>query len=321
MRVFVTGGTGLVGSLLMKRLRERGDHVVLLTRRPEAATHLAGANITIVNGDPGQPGPWMDSVAGCDAVVNLAGEGIFNRRWSQEFKDLILTSRIKSTDNIVAAMLAGRASDGGHDPSLARPANETGRGRVLINASAVGIYGPHGDEELTEDALSGIDFLAKVCSDWEKAAQAASVHGVRVVFLRTGIVLDKAGGALAQMMMPFKMFVGGKVGSGKQWMSWIHNEDEVGLILFALDHSEISGPLNACAPNPVTNREFAAALGAALGRPSFFPTPGFMLRVMVGEAAEIITTGQRVFPKKAQAAGYVFKFKGVEAALRDLLAK
>lgn len=309
MRVFLTGGTGLVGSLLTKKLRERGDHVVVLSRRPEAAQYFAGANCTVVIGDPATPGPWMDALADCDAVVHLAGEGVFNRRWSQAFKDRIYSSRIKSTDNVVAAL--------GKSPA----ANASGSsGRVLINASAMGIYGPHGDEELTEDSLPGNDFLSKVCVDWEKAAQAATVHGVRVVFLRTGIVLDKSGGALKKMLTPFKMFAGGPVGSGKQWMSWIHNEDEVSLILFALDHAEIAGPLNATAPKPVTNKDFATALGKVLGRPSFMPTPGFMLRVMLGQAAEIITTGQKVLPKKALAAGYAFKFTDVEAALRDLLA-
>jgi uncharacterized protein len=303
MRVFVTGGTGLVGSLLVKKLRERGDSVVLLSRRAEAAQQFPDCKIVL--GDPAQPGPWMDAIADCDAVVHLAGEGIFNRRWSQEFKDLIYSSRIKSTDNVVSAL-----------GKTASPAS----GKTLISASAVGIYGPHGDEELTEDGLPGNDFLAKVCNDWEKAAQAATVHGVRVVLLRTGIVLDKNGGALKQMLTPFKMFAGGPVGSGKQWMSWIHKEDEVGLILFALDHAEISGPLNATSPKPVTNRDFATALGNALGRPSFMPTPGFMLRIMLGESAQIVTTGQRVLSKKAQGAGYVFKFTDVEVALKDLLA-
>jgi uncharacterized protein (TIGR01777 family) len=302
MRVFVTGGTGLVGSLLVKKLRERGDAVVILSRRAEAAQQFPDCKIIV--GDPMTPGPWMEEVTGCEAVVHLAGEGIFNRRWSQEFKDLIYASRIKSTDNIVAAL--GKSS----------PLTS---GRVLINASAIGIYGPHGDEELTEDSLPGNDFLAKVCIDWEKAAQAATVHGVRVVFLRTGVVLDKNGGALKQMLTPFKMFAGGPVGSGKQWMSWIHNEDEVGLILFALDHPELSGPLNATAPLPVTNRDFATALGKVLGRPSFFPTPAFMLHLMLGQAAEIVTSGQRVLPKKALAAGYAFKFADLESSLRNLL--
>jgi hypothetical protein len=192
---------------------------------------------------------------------------------------------------------------------------------VLVSASAIGYYGPHDDEEMTEESPGGTDFLARVCIDWEKAAQPATVHGVRLVLLRTGVVLDKAGGALAKMLTPFKMCVGGPIGSGKQWMSWIHNEDEVGLILFAIDHPEINGPLNAVAPRPVTNKDFGHALGKVLGRPSFMPTPAFALRVMLGESAQIITKGQKVLPKKALAAGYAFKFPEVEAALRDLLVK
>jgi uncharacterized protein (TIGR01777 family) len=314
MRVFITGGTGLVGTHLVKKLRERGDQIVVLSRRPEAAAQLGG-DITVVTGDPMLLGPWMDSVIGCDAVVNLAGEGIFNRRWSQEFKDLIYASRIKSTDNIVTAL--GKSKPDGQGTEGEPPAPQ----RTLINASAVGYYGPHGDEELTEASLAGNDFLAKVCLDWEKAAQAASVHGVRVVCLRTGIVLANTGGPLAKMLTPFKLFVGGPIAGGRQYMSWIHIEDEVGLILFALDRSEINGPLNAAAPHPVTNREFSKALGRVLGRPSFLPTPGFALRITLGQVAEIITTGQRVLPKKAQETGYSFKFTDIEPALRDLLAK
>jgi uncharacterized protein (TIGR01777 family) len=314
MRVFVTGGTGLIGSILVKRLCERGDHVVLLSRRqvvlPEPTGKWAGGvNMTVISGDPTTPDPWMDAIKDCDAIVHLAGEGIFNRRWNQQFKDLIYSSRIKGTDNIVAAL--GKFSVANASGSVKR---------VLVSGSAIGFYGPHGDEELTEESLAGNDFLAKVCTDWEKAAQAATVHDARVVLLRTGIVLDKAGGALKQMLTPFKMFAGGPVGSGKQWMSWIHIEDEVGLILFALDHPDISGPLNAVAPNPATNRDFATALGKVLGRPSVMPTPAFMLRAMLGQAAEVVTTGQQVLPKKALAAGYPFKFTDVEEALRNLLA-
>jgi uncharacterized protein len=303
MRVFITGGTGLVGSLLVKRLRERGDQVVVLTRRPDVAKQL-GDGVTIVTGDPVQAGPWMDAVADCDAVVHLAGEGIFNHRWSQEFKDLIYSSRIKGTENIVAA----------------KPRD--GSPWVLVSGSAIGYYGPHGDEELTEDSLAGNDFLAKVCIDWENAAKPRDGSPwVRVVFLRTGVVLANNGGALAKMLTPFKLFVGGPVGSGKQWMSWIHIEDEVGLILLALDHPELVGPLNASAPNPVTNKEFSQTLGKVLSRPSFFPTPGFILRAALGESAQIVTTGQRVLPKKALTAGYAFKFRDLESALRDLLAR
>jgi uncharacterized protein (TIGR01777 family) len=302
MRIFLTGGTGLVGTLLVKRLRERGDHVIVLSRRPEAAQQLTGDNVSVVVGDPAKSGPWMDAVADCQAVVHLAGEGLFNRRWNQAFKDLIVSSRIDSTKNIATAM--------------ARTKNA-----VLVSGSAIGIYGPRGDEELTEASPHGSDFLAKLCLDWENAATAAARHGVRVVLLRTGIVLDLAGGALKQMLPPFKMFVGGPIGSGKQYMSWIHNEDEVGLILFAIDQASVTGPLNATAPNPVTNKQFAQALGKVLGRPSFMPTPAFALRVMLGESAQIVTNGQRVMPAKALAAGYQFKFTEIETALRDLLAK
>ena len=354
MRVFLTGGTGLVGSLLVKKLLARGDQVVVLSRRPDAGKKLWGESVTIVAGDPVTPGAWMDAVAACDAVVHLAGEGIFNRRWSQEFKDLIYSSRIKGTDNIVAALgksaavapasqgppafssnLAESVQPPAFSPLLAETEKRTsssplppgeglgvrGTPRVLVSGSAIGFYGPHGDEELTENSLAGIDFFSKVCTDWEKAAQAATSHCVRVVLLRTGVVFDKNGGALTKMLPPFKMGVGGPIAGGRQFMSWIHNEDLCGLILFALDHAEVNGPLNGTAPNPVTNKEFSKALGKVLGRPSFLPTPGFALRVMLGEVSEVITQGQRVLPRKALDAGYAFKFTEVEAALRDLLAK
>ncbi len=284
MRVFVTGGTGLVGSVLIPRLRERGDAVVALTRRPEQAKQALGEQVTIVAGDPMQTGPWMDAVESCDAVVHLAGEGIFNRRWSAEFKQLLRDSRIKSTENVVAAL--GKS-----------PRRQDGSPKVLVNASAIGYYGPHGEEEITEESPPGSDFLALTCVDWEKAARKAEQAGVRVVLLRVGVVLAKHGGALAKMLTPFKMFVGGPVGSGRQVMSWIHIDDLAGEILFALDHPEVTGPLNGTAPHPVTNKEFSKALGKVLHRPSFMKTPGFMLRVMLGEVAGVITTGQRVLPK------------------------
>jgi uncharacterized protein (TIGR01777 family) len=315
MRVFLTGGTGLVGSLLVKKLLARGDQVVVLTRRPDSGKKLWGEAVTIVAGDPVTPGAWMNAVADCDAVVHLAGEGIFNRRWSQEFKDLIYASRIKGTENIVTAICKA--------PVCGTPiANAPGSpAKILVSGSAIGFYGPHGDEELTENSLAGIDFFSKLCTDWERAAQAATSQGVRVVLLRTGVVFDKNGGALTKMLPPFKMGVGGPIAGGRQYMSWIHNDDLCGLILFALDHLEVNGPLNATAPNPVTNKEFSKALGKVLGRPTFLPTPGFALRVMLGEVSQVITQGQRVLPRKALDAGYAFKFTEVEAALRDLLAK
>jgi uncharacterized protein (TIGR01777 family) len=308
MRVFITGGTGLVGSRLIKQLRQRKDSIVTLTRRPEAARTQLGGDCEIVAGDPMQAGDWMKTVEGCDAVVNLAGESIFNRRWSAAFKQLMHDSRIKSTENVVKA-LAGN------------PRNSAGNPKVLVNASAIGIYGPHGDEELTEESLFGDDVLARVCIDWEKAARQAEALGVRVVMLRIGVVLDRAGGALVQMMKPFKMFVGGRIGSGKQVLSWIHHADLTGLILLALDNAAATGPMNGTAPHPVTNREMSKALGRAMHRPSFFPTPKLMLRLALGEVASVVTTGQRVLPKKALALGYSFCFPTIEEALKDIFAQ
>jgi uncharacterized protein (TIGR01777 family) len=301
MRVFITGGTGLVGSRLLKRLEGRGDHAVVLTRRPEVAQSMFGAGCTVSAGDPMESGPWAEAVRDCDAVVNLAGEGVFNRRWSASFKEMLYASRIKTTENVVAALLA-------------RPA-----GKVLVNASAIGYYGFTGDEELTERSPAGTDFLAQLCVAWENATLPAAAQGIRTVNLRIGVVLDRAGGALKKMLTPFKMFIGGPVGSGKQYVSWIHQEDLVGLVLFALDNAHVSGPMNGTAPAPVTNKAFSKALGRALHRPSFMPTPRIMLRVMLGQVAGLITGGQRVLPKKALELGYRFRFVDIDAALRDLL--
>lgn len=301
MKIFLTGGTGLVGTRLVWKLRERGDEVVVLTRRPDAARDKFGKGCEVVQGDPTEAGPWMDAVKDCDAVVHLAGENIFGKRWSEEFKTQLRESRLKGTENVVKAVSAG------------------GQCKTLVNASAIGFYGPCGDEELDEKSPQGGDFLAKLCIDWETKAKEAEAYGVRVAIVRVGIVLDPDGGALAKMLTPFKMFVGGPVGSGKQWMSWIHHTDMIGIILLALDDAGAIGPMNATAPNPVTNRDFSTALGTVLGRPSFMPTPVFALRLMLGEVADVITTGQRVLPKKALKLGYMFQFSEIGAALRDVL--
>jgi uncharacterized protein len=307
MRVFVAGATGLVGTRLVARLLERRDEVVVLTRRPEAAQAKWGERCTIITGDPMQQGAWMGEVADCDAVVNLVGENVFARRWRAWFRDLLYTSRVKSTENIVAALSV--------QPRLAG-----GQPKTLINASAIGYYGPHGDEELTEESLPGDDFLAHLCADWEKAANVATAAGARVMVVRVGVVLDRAGGALAKMLTPFKMFVGGPVGSGRQYVSWIHHHDLIGIILMGLDNPRASGPANGTAPNPATNRQFSKALGRALHRPSFMRTPKLMLRLMLGPVAHVITTGQRVLPKRALALGYQFKFPDLNDALRNVLS-
>lgn len=295
MRVFITGGSGLVGTRLTKRLRERGDDVAILTRRPAS---IIEPGVRAISGDPTQPGPWTDAVKEFDAVVNLVGEGVFNKRWTPEFKDVMVKSRVESTKNVVAAM--------------------TGPAKTLVSASAIGIYG-FGDDDKTEASPPANDFLAKLCVDWEAAARAAEAKGVRVAIVRVGVVLDKKGGALAKMLPPFKMFVGGPIGSGKQWMSWIHHDDLVGLILFALDNPNVSGPLNGSAPNPATNADFSTALGKALGRPSIFPTPAFMLKLMLGEVAQLVTDGTKVLPKRPLELGYSFKYSDVNAAIADAL--
>jgi hypothetical protein len=248
----------------------------------------------------------MDTLAECDAVVNLAGENVFARRWTDQVKTLLRDSRVKSTENVVQSLANS-------------PRTAAGNPKVLVNASAIGYYGPHQDEELTEDSPPGDDTLARVCIDWEQAAQAVPSE-VRVAVVRIGVVLDKSGGALAQMLTPFRMFVGGPVGSGKQWISWIHHEDLVGILLLALDNPKASGPINGTAPNPVTNQSFTQALGRALHRPSFLPTPAFALQLLLGEVAHLVTTGQRVLPRRALQLGYSFKFPDVDLALKDVLA-
>ncbi|MCX7701901.1 MAG: TIGR01777 family oxidoreductase [Gemmataceae bacterium] len=304
MRVFVTGGTGLVGRRLLGELKAKGHEAVVLTRQdPTGRT-----DAEYVRGDPTQPGAWQQVAAECDAIINLAGEGIFNRRWNDEFKKLVRDSRILATRHCVEALKkAPRRSDGSP--------------KVLVNASAIGYYGARGPEPLDESAAPGAGFLPSVCVEWELPARAAEADGVRVVLARIGVVLDRHGGALGKMLLPFKLGAGGPIASGKQYMSWIHNADVAGLLVFALENSAVTGPMNVTAPKPVTNKEFGKALGRALGRPALVWTPGFALRIMLGEGAEIITTGQNVLPKKALDLGYAFRFPEIDAALADVLAQ
>jgi len=306
MKVFIMGGTGLIGSALIPQLLDRKDHVVLLTRRPEHARERWSDKCVIVDGNPMIAGLWMDVVQDCDAVINLVGESIFARRWNEEFKILLRDSRIQSTENVVRALAQN-------------PKNSAGNPKVLVNASAIGYYGPREDQVLTEDGPAGDDLLARVAVEWEKSARAAEANGVRVALIRIGVVLDKQGGALPQMLTPFKLGVGGPIGSGKHWFSWIHIDDMVGILVLALDNPQAHGPINGTAQNPVTNKVFSKALGRALHRPAIFPVPPFMLRLRFGQVAEILTTGQRVIPAKALALGYKFKFQDIDPALANLV--
>jgi uncharacterized protein (TIGR01777 family) len=305
MRVFVTGGTGLIGARLIRALRHRGDAVLVLSRKTDAWRRV-GVDVEVIVGDPTEPGEWQNAIASCDAVVNLAGAGLFDKRWSTAYKALIRDSRVRTTEHVAAALAV-------------QPQRADGSPKVLVSGSAIGYYGPHGKEELDESSPAGDDYLSKVCGEWEAATQAASAAGVRVALVRTGIVLDRAGGALKALWLPFKLGVGGPVGSGRQSMSWIHHADEVGIILLALDHPDAAGPINATAPRPVTNREFGKALGRALGRPAILPTPAFGLQLMLGEVAGLVTTGQRVLPRKAEALGYQFQYPDVDSALREIV--
>ena len=306
MRIFVTGGTGLVGRRLIPRLAGRGDGVVVLSRSDKAADGLP-AGVEIVRGDLARPGPWLDLLAGCDAVIHLAGEPIAGRRWSDAVKKTLYDSRIDST-RLIAERLAQS------------PTGADGVPRVWVCASAVGYYGfSTGRDEFAEESPPGDDFLARICVAWEAACRPAADAGVRVANVRVGVVLDPAGGALAKMVTPFKLYVGGPLGSGEQWLSWIHADDLVGILLLALDDAAARGPINGTAPEPQTNWGFAQALGRVLRRPSWLRTPAWVLRVVVGGAAQIVVTGQRVVPKRALELGYAFRFPDLEPALRDLL--
>ncbi len=301
MRIIISGATGFIGSALCRALTDAGHEVIALTRSASAQQKL-GDRVLCVTWDGQRGGEWENTVNGADAVVNLAGESIAVR-WNPVQKEKIRASRVDATKALVRAM----------DKASQRP-------KVLISGSAVGYYGLHGDEELTEESPAGSDFLAEVCKAWEEAAVAAEPLGARVVRLRLGVVLGEGGGALSKMLMPFTMGVGGPTGSGQQWMSWIHRDDVIGLIQFALEREDLKGALNATAPNPVRNREFMRTLGKALRRPAFLPTPAFAMRLMFGEMADaLLLTGQRVLPAAAQRWGYQFKYPDLMSALQAAL--
>ncbi len=307
MRIFVAGGSGLVGSRLVPKLEERGDEVVLLSRRANSLRDRFGKRCQVVQGDPLREGSWLQAVDDCDCVVNLTGENIFARRWDAPFKATLRKSRVESSAHMVAALSR-------------KPQTAAGKPKTLINSSAIGYYGTLKDESVTEDSSPGKDFMAELCVEWETAANKAKNLGVRTVLVRTGVVLDKAGGALQELAKPFRLAgFGGPIGSGRQYVSWIHHADMVGLILLAIDNSAAEGPLNATAPNPATNKAMTKAIGKLLNRPAFVPTPAFAIRMLLGGVAEVVTRGQRVFPKKAEKLGYVFKYPALEAALEDTL--
>lgn len=306
MAIVVAGGTGFLGSALVQALAADGREVVVLTRGGHTGPPLPSGSVQpprLVQWTPdGTAGAWASIVNGAEAVVNLAGESIAGRRWSAAHKQRILDSRVQATRSLAAAI--GRAT--------APPA-------VFVSGSAVGYYGLLGDEIVAEDHAPGADFLAQVCVQWEAEAACAARPPTRVVCIRTGLVLERDGGALPQMLPPFKLGAGGPVGSGRQYWPWIHRRDWVDLVRFALRTPALVGPINLTAPNPVTNAEFARALGRALHRPSFLPAPGFALKVLLGEMADaLLLSGQRAVPAKAEKLGYQFAFKDLDSALGSI---
>ena len=299
MKITLTGATGLIGSRLVRALKARGDEVTVLSRNPAKAREVLG--VDAVEWDPmAGPAPAA-ALAGRDAVVHLAGENVA-QRWTDDAKRAIRASREVGTRNLVAGLRDAEP----------RPA-------ALIASSAVGYYGKHGDERVGEDTPPGDDFLAEVCVVWEREAAAARDLGVRVVHIRTGVVLDAGGGALAKMLPFFKLGNGGPGAGGDQYLPWIHADDVVGLYLAAIDGHDWDGPVNGAAPEPVTNAAFSKALGRALHRPAFAPVPGFAVALLYGEMAEMVTEGQRAVPNRAQALGYSYAHPDLDEALSDAL--
>jgi uncharacterized protein len=303
MNIFMTGGTGFLGTALAAAFDKQGHEVTVLSRSARKSDRLP-SRVSFIQGNPVEKGPWQDRVAAHDVVVNLAGASIFGR-WTAEYKETMRRSRIDTTSNLVEA--------------LATPARKT---RLLLNASAVGYYGSRGDEELDENSPPGDDFLAVLVRDWEAAAIKAEQHTLRVVRVRFGIVLGEGGGAFEKMLPAFKMGLGSPLGTGRQWFSWIHRQDLIRIFLFLLGRDDVTGPVNCTAPQPVTNKEMTAALGEVLHRPVFLPSaPSFLIKAVLGDLGSVVLEGQRVLPRKLEAAGFVFEYPEIRKAFADLVAR
>jgi uncharacterized protein (TIGR01777 family) len=317
MRVFITGGTGLIGRRIVQRLLDRGDEPIVLSRQ---ADHVrrdpSWRRVKVVQGDPMNAGGWDSEIDGTDAILNLVGYGVFEKRWSLQVKRLIRDSRVYSTDHVVAAVAKCHVKP-----------------KVLVQASAIGYYGTHDDEILTETSPSGSDFMASICREWEDAASPVVQLGLRLATIRTGVVLAKDGGALKAMTPIFKWLPGGagpvgsgsnplQPGKGNQWVSWIHLDDIADLFLMALDNPAAHGPFNGTAPHPARFHEFAKTLAKVLRRPYLpFGPPDALLDVVLGEVAQIVTKGQRVVPSKAEVIGFPYKHPLLLEALQAVFAK
>ncbi len=304
MNIVVSGGTGFIGRPLCASLCQEGHRITLLTRRKEEAQRLCGTSVTAVEWNGREAGAWERCLEGADAVVNLAGAPIADGRWTDTRKRLLSESRVAATRLLVEA-ISRRAS----------------KSLTLISASGIGYYGASDDRVLDEGAPRGEGFLTDLCLEWEAEALQAAEFGARVVLLRTGMVIEKDGGALPKMLLPFQLFAGGPILPGTQWVSWIHRHDHIGLIQWLLTTPRISGPVNAVAPEAVTMNRFCEVLGRVLHRPSWLPLPGFALHAALGELGTLMTTGQRVAPAKVLSEGYAFHYPMLEPALRVIMAK
>ena len=305
MKIAISGATGFVGSRLVERLHTEGHRILVLTRNTTFAQKVfpfqAFPNLEIISYTPSVSGSWQDSIAGCDGVVNLAGEPIAEGRWTPERKQEILNTRKLGTQKIVEAI------------AKANP-----QPTVLVNTSAIGYYGTSETASFDEDSASGNDFLAQVCQDWEAEASKVKDTNVRLVILRFGIVLGN-GGALGKMITPFKLFAGGPIGSGQQWFSWIHLDDIVSLIIQALTKPTMEGVYNATAPQPVRMNDLSTTMGNVMNRPSWLPVPGFAIEAILGDGAKVVLEGQQVLPKRTLESGFEFQYPNLPSALKQIL--
>ena len=304
MNIVVAGGTGFIGRAFIRKLLDEGHGVLALSRRTDAFKNISHADLQVASWDGETQGPWARLLGDKDAVVNLAGEGIADKRWSAERKKQILLSRVNATRALVEAL--GRCSD---------------RPKVLLNASAVGFYGDVPSGEVAESHPKGQGFLADVCAEWEKEALKAEAFGTRVVLMRFGVVIGKGGGALQKFIPPFRFFAGGPLGSGRQYFPWVHLDDVIGATLYALKNNTLSGPVNVTAPESLTMSQFCRELGSAMHRPSWAPVPGFVLRALLGEMSGMILNGQNAVPRKLEQAGYRFQHPQAGPALAHLFQR
>lgn len=301
-RILITGATGLIGGKLTEYLLDNKNEITVITRKRDSVSRSLAERVSIIEWDGADASLKGSQLSGYKAIIHLAGAGIADKRWSDQYKKIIYDSRIKTTRALVEAI-----------------GNADQKPEVFVCSSAVGIYGDCGNEEITEEHHYAEGFLADVCKDWEAEAEKVEAFHVRRVSLRTGVVLSTQGGALKKMLLPFKLFIGGPLGSGKQWFPWIHIEDIIGSISFALENKNVTGALNLAAPESVRMRTFAKLLGKVLGRPALFPVPKFVLKIIMGEAAEATLASQKVIPAKLISYGYRFQFPALKNALQNLL--